>query len=103
MTIPAKTGGMILLTAAEPREGYRLWLSFSDGVEGEIDLSGFAGDGVFQVWNDRACFESARVTSYNAVAWTEDAELCADALYMQLTGTSAEELMPHRRPLAADA
>lgn len=103
MTISAKTGGMILLTAVEPREGYRVWLSFSDGAAGEIDLSHLAGSGVFQAWNDRACFESARITSYNAVAWTEDAELCADALYMQLTGASAEELMSERRPLAADA
>ena len=88
-------------TTVEAREGYRIWLRFSDGAEGEVDLSHLAGDGVFLVWNDRACFESARVTSYNAVAWTEDVEFCADALYMQLTEASAEELMPHRRPLAA--
>ncbi len=94
---------MVRPTAVKAREGYRIWLSFSDGAEGEVDLSHLAGDGVFQVWDDRARFESVHLTSYDAVAWTEDAELCAEALYMRLTGLSAEELMPDRRPLGADA
>ena len=103
MVVSAKQNNVVQPTAVEAREGYRLWLSFSDGAEGEIDLSHLAGDGVFRVWDDRACFESVHVTPYGAVAWTKDAELCADALYIQLTGVSVAELMPQRRPLGADA
>ncbi len=103
MATSAKQSNVIRPTAVEARGGYRIWLSFSDGAEGEVDLSHLAGDGVFQVWDDRACFESVHLTSYGAVAWTEDAELCAEALYIQLTGISAEELMPDRRLLGADA
>ena len=103
MATSAKQSNVVQPTAVEAREGYRIWLSFSDGVAGEIDLTHLAGDGVFEPWNDRACFESVRLTSYGAVAWTEDAELCAEALYIQLTGVPAEELMPLRRPLGADA
>lgn len=37
-------------TAVEPRDGYRLWLCYSDGSAGEVDLSHLAGRGVFAAW-----------------------------------------------------
>ena len=76
-------------TAVEAREGYRIWLRYSDGSDGEVDLSHLAGGGVFEAWNDRACFEAVRITEYDAIAWGEELELCPDALYMQLTGKGA--------------
>ena len=30
---------MLSPVAAEAREGYRIWLRFADGVEGELDVS----------------------------------------------------------------
>ena len=36
------------LVAAEARPEYRLRVRFSDGVEGEVDLSDVAGKGVFR-------------------------------------------------------
>ena len=50
------------------------------------------GNGVFKVWNDHKCFEMVRITSYGAIAWGDDIELCPDALYMQLTGKSITEM-----------
>ena len=73
-------------TAVEPRMGYRIWIRYSDGVEGEVDLSHLAGRGVFKAWNDRSCFEGVRITEYDAIAWSEELELCPDALYMKVTG-----------------
>ncbi len=32
-----------------PRAGYRVWLRYGNGVEGEVDLSDLAGRGVFKV------------------------------------------------------
>jgi hypothetical protein len=81
-------------TAVAPRDGYRIWLRYSDGSAGEVDLSHLAGAGVFEAWNDRACFEAVHITEYDAVAWDEDLELCPDALYMQLTGKSLADVMP---------
>ena len=52
---------MIRPTEVEPREGYRIWLRYSDGTSGEIDLSHLAGRGVFKDWNDRACFETVHI------------------------------------------
>ena len=56
-------------TAVEPREGYRIWLSYSDGAGGEVDLSHLADSGVFAAWNDRARFEAVHITDYDAIAW----------------------------------
>lgn len=88
---------MLRPTAVEPRAGYRIWLRYSDGAAGEVDLSPLAGQGVFAAWNDRACFESARLTEHGAIAWGDDLELCPDALYLQLTGKSLSEIMPASR------
>lgn len=52
---------------------------------------------------DRAFFEAVHLSEGGAIAWSEDIELCPDALYMQLTGKSVEELMPRAKAMAADA
>ena len=86
--------------AIEPRSGYRLWVRFDDGAEGEIDLSQRAGRGVFSIWHDEGVFETATITQHRTIAWSEDAELCADAVYLQITGRKPEEIMPGLQALA---
>ena len=85
---------MIRPIAVEPRDGYRIWVRYSDGIEGEIDLSDMAGRGVFAAWNDRTFFETVRVADGGAIAWGDDLDICPDALYMELTGKSVVEVMP---------
>lgn len=86
--------------AIEARSGYRLWVRFSDGVDGEIDLSQRVGRGVFSIWDDESVFESAVITSHRTIGWSGDAELCADAVYLQITGHAPEEIMPGLQALA---
>ncbi len=81
-------------TTVEPRQGYRIWMRYEDGSNGEVDLSDLAGRGVFQAWSDRAFFEAVRIAPHDAIAWGEDIELCPDALYLQLTGKTVEQIMP---------
>ncbi len=57
---------MVRPTSVESRDGYRVWLRYSDGAAGEVDLSHLAGRGVFAAWNDRACFDAVRVTTAGA-------------------------------------
>ena len=76
----------------EPREGYTIWIRFNDGQAGEIDLSDLAGKGVFRAWLDRKFFESVHLPSYRSVSWPGELDLCADMLYMRLTGKSYEEM-----------
>ena len=57
---------MIRPVKVEPRPKYRIWVEFSDGVAGEIDLSDVAGRGVFAAWNEPGFFEKVHVDSYGA-------------------------------------
>ena len=43
---------MIGPVLVRPLPNYRIYLEFSDGVKGEVDLSYLVGKGVFQAWND---------------------------------------------------
>lgn len=83
--------------------GYRIWLRYADGVKGEVDLSHLADRGVFKVWADRKVFESVHVDETGAIAWNEGLDLCADALYLRLTGMAVEELFPKLKSSPVDA
>ena len=89
-------------TAIEPREGYSIWLRYSDGAAGEVDLSHLAGRGVFKAWSDRAYFETVHVAPDGGIAWGDEIELCPDALHMQLTGETDSEVMPGADRLVYD-
>lgn len=72
---------------AEARDGYRLWIRFEDGTEGEVDLSELAGHGVFEGWKDPEEFRRVRVDpETHTVAWPGEVELCPDSLYNDLVG-----------------
>ena len=86
--------------AVEARLDYRLWIRFDDGAEGEIDLSARAGRGVFKIWDEPGVFESAAISPHRTIRWSEDAELCADAVYLEITGRDPQEVLPGLRALA---
>ena len=73
-------------------ERYRIWLRYSDGVSGEIDLSDVAGMGVFKAWDTPGFFESVHIDEYGAIVWNEEIDLCPHSLYMELTGKTWDEL-----------
>jgi hypothetical protein len=79
---------------AKPLARYRLWLKFADGTEGEVDLSDVAGKGVFAAWKTPGAFEQVRVGPRGDVNWGEQIDLCPDALYLEVTGRSPEEIFP---------
>lgn len=78
----------------QPRAGCRIWLRYSDGAAGEVDLSHLAGKGVFRVWNDRDFFNGVHVSPHGSIAWDDEIELCPDALYQDLTGRLPFTLKP---------
>lgn len=90
-------------TEVQARGGYRLWLQYSDGSAGEVDLSHLVGRGVFTAWKDPERFELVHIAPHGAITWDDDLELCSDALYLALTGKSAEEVMPGVRTLTQNA
>ena len=87
----------------QPRAKYRIWLEYSDGSSGEVDLSDVAGKGVFKAWDTPGYFDRVHIAPHRAVAWGDEIELCPDALYLELTGKPVEEIMPGAKSLMQDA
>jgi hypothetical protein len=85
---------LIQLVEIEPMPDYRLRVRFSDGASGVADLSHLAGRGVFAVWHQSGAFERARIEEGRAVVWSDEVDLSADSLYLQVTGKSPEALEP---------
>lgn len=84
-----------------PLDGYRIWVRFDDEVVGEIDLSDYLEKPMFQPWKDRWVFETVRVGQYGEVVWyipgaEQGLDLSPDALYMELTGLTADEMAEQR-------
>lgn len=92
------------LIAAEPRGGFRVWVKFDDGEEGEVDYSDIPRDGVFAVWNDPEFFKQVRISKeFKCLEWPGGLDLCPDATYMRLTGKTVWELMPKARKYLENA
>jgi hypothetical protein len=72
-------------------------LRYDDGIAGEIDLSGMAGDGVFAAWADAAVFENVSIGPHGEISWSDEIDLCPDALYLELTGKAPEDIFPKLR------
>jgi hypothetical protein len=84
------------VVAVKPRGDYRLWLQFSDGVEGEVDLGPrLAFEGVFAPLRDQNYFAAVRVEKeLGTISWPNGADWDPVVLYSLVTGRSIEELLP---------
>lgn len=71
---------------------YRLRVEYVDGVVGEVDLSHLVGKGVFAAWNDPKEFETVTIGDHGQLVWSDEIDLCSDAIYLEITGKSAEDL-----------
>jgi hypothetical protein len=94
---------LIQPTLVRALPNYRLYLEFSDGVGGEVDLSDLAEGEVFAPWNDRSFLEKVYIGPHREIKWDNEIELCADSLYLRLTGKTPEQLfpkLPHQQPHA---
>lgn len=62
-------------------DGYRLEISFDDGVHGVVSLSDRFFGSIFEPLKDLKLFSQVRVDEFGAVAWPNGADLAPDALY----------------------
>jgi len=83
---------MLTPVAVTPLPEYRLRVEYTDGVSGEVDLSHLVGKGVFAAWNDPKEFETVTIGDHGQLSWGNKIELCSDAIYLEVTSKSAEEL-----------
>lgn len=91
---------MPTITEVKPLDQHRLRLRFEDGAEGEVDVSDLAGRGVFKAWDQPGAFEDVSIGTGGELVWKCGVDLCADMLYMRMSGKSPEEVFPRLR--AAD-
>ena len=78
---------MLNVRKVEYRGGHRLWLQFSDGAEGEVDLREHLIGPVFEPLHDAAMFAQVRLDpEIRTVAWPNGADLAPEFL-RQLLGS----------------
>ena len=85
----------------KPLENYRIWVRYSDGVEGVVDLSDLVGKGIFAAWEDYQEFQKVHIGPSGEIAWSEEIDMCPDAIYLKITGKKPEDLFPKLRELTA--
>jgi hypothetical protein len=82
------------IVEAQALENYIIQLKFADGVNGEVDLSHLAGQGVFTFWNQYENFRNVSVINGRWLSWSDELDIDADSLYLKITNKSPEDLFP---------
>lgn len=87
---------MLKIIEACALPNHHLYVRFSDGAEGEVDVSDLLrAGGVFEAWRDIKFFEQVRVeVSRRGLYWSDKIDLCADALYLRLTHKIPQDIFP---------
>jgi hypothetical protein len=71
---------------------YTISIKFEDGVVGTIQLNDLVEKGIFKVLQDKS--EFAKVyTNGNSIAWSNEMEIDAIAIYSELTGKHFGEIL----------
>ncbi|MCC7375306.1 MAG: DUF2442 domain-containing protein [Verrucomicrobiales bacterium] len=81
---------MIRPTKVVALPGFRIAVTYPDGVEGVIDLSREVGRGVFGPLADEEFFRTVRIGDHGQIAWSADIEICPDAAYEEVLSKGTE-------------
>ena len=85
------------VTVVEYRGGHVFHVKFDDGLEGDVDFSGYVGRGpVFEPLADPAFFRRARVEG-GTIAWPNGADIAPETLYEMTESASRKVGVPARR------
>jgi len=84
----------------KPLDNYRLWIKYSDGIEGIVDFSDHVGVGVFAQWKNYREFQKVHLGPHGELVWNDEIEICSDAMYLKITGKRPEDIFPKLRELA---
>ena len=88
---------MIKIVKITPLQNYKLHLKYSDGVEGDIDLSGMAGKGVFEKFKNVEFFKNVKINEFGAPAWGDDLDIDPLNTYLMITGKTFEQFMSENK------
>ena len=79
------------LTAVKPLVGYRIEVTFADGVSGIVDVSNRLFGPMFEPLKDVELFRRVSVDEFGAPVWPNGADLAPDALYEDLTSRKPDK------------
>ena len=80
------------ITEVRPLEPYKVWIRFTDGVSGNIDLSDLAGHGVFSAWTDPKFFSQVSIDpETQTLRWPGGIDLAPEALYEDIRRLAAQK------------
>jgi len=71
------------VTQAKYRGDYKVWVSFNDGAEGEVDLSSELYGEIFESLKDKEFFRSFRLEGHT-LSWSNGADFAPEFLREQI-------------------
>ena len=82
------------IASVTPMAGYQLLLVFDNGTKGVADISALVGRGVFAALTRGNVFQDVRIGPSGELVWPNGLDLCADALYLRITGQTPADVFP---------
>jgi hypothetical protein len=73
------------LVSVSPQDNYAVKLVYDNGFEGLFDIKPLFEYEVFKPLRNYEIFKTVR-KNHNAIEWQEGIDLCADSLYLKITG-----------------
>ena len=70
---------------------YSIFVEFSDGMQGVVDLKHLAHKGIFCNWDKNNLFSQVHIDNYGAITWNDEIDICPDSIYLQLQGITFEQ------------
>src|SRR5687767_6585867 len=83
------------VTHVRHTSGHTLWLRFSDGVEGHVDMSDWLDGPAFARLREPALFEQVRLAPMLTIEWPNGVDIAPEALYDRLVVTGAVAKRPY--------
>lgn len=82
---------MLKIIDLKPLPDYKLHIKYSDGVEGDLDLSEIVGKGVFKKFEDINYFNKVWIGETGAPTWDGEIDIDMINSYLRITGKSFDE------------
>ena len=73
-------------------EKYKVRIKFNDGTEGVLDLSDYAGKGVFRSWDTENSFDKVFISNESgAITWPGNIDIDTLNCFLQIKGINYEQ------------
>ncbi len=86
---------MIRIVSAEPLPGFRLKVTFNDGLSGTFPVEPERRGGVFLKLVDPRVFNAVTINpDFGSVEWPGGVDLCPDTMHRTIADSDAEPVAP---------